>query len=479
MTSKNPPILQGQSLDLFSQPDIPGFGGQQFEWPKADEFPLNLGPRHVQDTILKDLHQSPSPLLVVGYASLDRIIDFVAQAGDQSRPRLLFGNEPFPSRRESFELRQVSFPKEVERYWLRRGISLRLSAKLIQCLERLKSGHTRARYIGDLHAKIYCGEEAASVGSSNFTQPGMQRQLEANTRFSKRQHKRRYEALVQIAENYWQMGEDYTPALISLLEKLLRWVHWREALARACAELLEGDWAQAYWRNASFAGDAPLWPSQKQGIAQALYILSHQGSVLVADTTGSGKTRMGVHLIGALMEDILGKGRIHRGKALMICPPAVLPNWEWESNQASVPPGYSFPRQPQPSPQPAPGSDHGHAAPGPDPVRGRRPQFPQSGVFPHPKYSASHGGPRLIVHRHPHQPQCQGFASDSGSARRGQPGTGHPENVQAPAGGQAYPPRFQRRGSRGFAQGDPALHGAPHQGYSKRPDCAGTGAIPG
>ena len=336
MTSKTNLPLRGQSLDLFAQPEHPGHGSHRFEWPKADEFPLNLGSQRVQDSVLKDLHQSRNPLLVVGYASLDRIIDFVAQSSDQARLRLLFGNEPFSARRESFELRTASFPKEVEKYWLQRGISLRLSAKLIQCLERLQSGHTQARYIEDLHAKIYCGEEAATVGSSNFTQPGMERQFEANARFTKRRHRHRFEALVQIAENYWQMGENYTQALIALLEKLLRWVSWQEALARACAELLEGDWAKAYWRNASFASETQLWPSQKQGIAQALYILSHQGSVLVADTTGSGKTRMGVHLIGALMEDILSKGRIHRGKALMICPPAVLSNWEWESNDASV-----------------------------------------------------------------------------------------------------------------------------------------------
>jgi len=49
---------------------------------------------------------------------------------------------------------------------------------------------------------------------------------------------------VAIAENYWSAGTDYTQELIQLLQSLLRWVTWQEALARACAELLDGQWAK-------------------------------------------------------------------------------------------------------------------------------------------------------------------------------------------------------------------------------------------
>ncbi len=59
--------------------------------------------------------------------------------------------------------------------------------------------------------------------------------------------------------------------------------------------------------------------------------------MLVADATGSGKTRMGVHLIGAVIDDIVRKGRIRQGKVLMVCPPAILDNWDRESHLAGVP----------------------------------------------------------------------------------------------------------------------------------------------
>lgn len=187
-----------------------------------------------------------------------------------------------------------------------------------------------------LHAKIFVGDEAATVGSSNFTEPGMRSQLEANARFSLTKDSKRYRELKQIAENYWELGRDYNDQLIALLERLLRLVPWREALARASAELLEGEWAQAYLRGDYLPDEASLWPAQRQGIAQALYILSNQGSVLVADATGSGKTRMGVHLIGAVADQILRSGRIRHGKSLMVCPPMVENAWQMESHLAGV-----------------------------------------------------------------------------------------------------------------------------------------------
>ena len=73
------------------------------------------------------------------------------------------------------------------------------------------------------------------------------------------------------------------------------------------------------------------------GIAQALFILKERGSVLIADTTGSGKTRTGVHLVGAKVHEIAASNRLRRGKALLISPPNVMPDWKKESATASVP----------------------------------------------------------------------------------------------------------------------------------------------
>ncbi|MET0107203.1 MAG: SNF2-related protein, partial [Sedimenticola sp.] len=328
------------TVDLFADERHPVSKTAELEWPDAHRFPLNLSASKVEDAVLADLHNAKSALLVTGYASLDRLIDFAADGPESSRPRLLIGHEPHPSRRTSYELTGNSLPREVEHYWLRRGISLHLSAKLLHFIQRLKEGHIQVRYLAGsmpLHAKIYVGDTGATVGSSNFSEMGMRLQMEANARFSVSQEKARYTELRQIADNYWAMGRDYQDELIALLEVLLRVVSWQEALARSCAELLEGEWAERYLRGDYLGDAARLWPSQKQGIAQALYVLSNQGSVLVADATGSGKTRMGVHLVGAIQDQILREGRMRRGKSIMVCPPMVEQAWERESNFADVP----------------------------------------------------------------------------------------------------------------------------------------------
>ena len=323
-----------RSLDLFSRRGSAIAAHTELAWPPAERFPLNLDLHTVEDQVLRDLHGSATVLIVTGFASLDRLIDFIADHPADAPIRIVFGWEPFDSRRDSFELAGASFPEEMEHYWLGRGISLLLSAKLIHCIERLKSGKVLSRYLSGtdrLHAKIYVGDLSVTLGSSNFTNPGLRTQLEANARFSKAKESKRFDEARQIAENFWGLGRDYNDKLIALLERLLRVVKWQEALARACAELLEGDWARDYIRRAYLDDEPSLWPSQRQGIAQALYILSRHDSVLVADATGSGKTRMGVHLIRAVQDQIIRKNRMRQDIPLMVCPPTVEATWREEA----------------------------------------------------------------------------------------------------------------------------------------------------
>lgn len=117
------------------------------------------------------------------------------------------------------------------------------------------------------------------------------------------------------------MGEDWSGPFIDLLNEMLQFVPWQEALAKACAELLEGQWAQKYLPGS--AARTHLWPSQVAGIAEALWVVENVGSVLVADATGSGKTRMGAHLTRAVRDRLWATGRVHSDLSVLVCPPAV------------------------------------------------------------------------------------------------------------------------------------------------------------
>ncbi len=317
------------------------------DWPEAEKFPLNRPGETAGRLIHGDLSASKSPLVVTGYASLDRIISFVAEFGEGAAGpvRLVFGNEPFEARTSNFTLKGKPFPEEVRDYWLERGVSLFFSAKIIAVISLIESGRVKCRFVDcesrKLHAKIYVGDEAVTVGSSNFTANGMGHQLECNVRFQRESDKRRYRDAVLIAENLWGIGSDYNEALLALLRQLLRVVTWQEALARACAELLEGEWADRYLEHQLELGDTKLWPSQRVGIAQALWVLENIGSVLVADPTGSGKTRMGAHLIRALVDRLWSKGRARRQArrdiSVLVCPPSVELTWQRESTSCGLP----------------------------------------------------------------------------------------------------------------------------------------------
>ena len=122
---------KGYTLDLFASDDDPVRQHPEIEWPDASRYPLNLDKRNVEQTVWKDLKDSINPILVVGFASLDRIIDFISDCRDDAQIRVIFGFELFRSRKDNFSLRESPFNAEMEHYWLERGISLRLSAKLI------------------------------------------------------------------------------------------------------------------------------------------------------------------------------------------------------------------------------------------------------------------------------------------------------------------------------------------------------------
>lgn len=326
--------------DLFSV-DPAGQLAQRLDgqrWPAPARFPVNRAGAKVRHQVWADLLASPRPLLVAGYASIAQLVELAA-AWDgchaDGQVRVVLGAEPFPTSRRRFASAAVEFSEQAKAYWLEeRGISLQLSAKVLQAIDAIDRQRLACRFVHGattLHAKVYVGAGAATVGSSNFTDAGLSAQIEANARFERAGEAARYRELVRIAENLWDIGEDWTAELRALLEALLQLVGWHEALARACAELLEGDWAARYLGALTGAETAGLWPSQRAGIAQALWIADQVGSVLVADATGSGKTRMGAQLVRAVRDRLWSTGRARRDLTVLVCPPSVEPTWQREA----------------------------------------------------------------------------------------------------------------------------------------------------
>ncbi|VVM71911.1 hypothetical protein PS673_01820 [Pseudomonas fluorescens] len=324
--------MQGSLFDHEQNP----FDG---DLPHQSRVPLNLGGRNVYSVLFGDLCNQWDALVVTGYSGLEQLIQLITARGKTTNPmRLILGSDPVTVRNPRLNLKGYDFSAEIRAYWLERGISLSLSGQVLYCIELVRAGHVRIRYpIGSrrLHAKIYCSAGAVTLGSSNFTWPGLHTQLEGNMRFTAGDRTRFNEGW-QLAEFYWSQGRDAENAFVTLLEQLLKFVTWQEALARASAELLESEWANHYLESLIEIEPADLWPSQRQGIGQALYLLDTLGAVLVADATGSGKTRLGAHLLRAMHDRNWSSANARKGAMLLICPPLVRKNWDRETAKCGV-----------------------------------------------------------------------------------------------------------------------------------------------
>jgi superfamily II DNA or RNA helicase len=308
-------------------------------WPSAARFPHNEAAQAVASTVLADLAQG-AILVVVGYAALEEMIPFLSDQLGRSprRIRLLFGNEPFPKGRPAWPATPLTLPEEARQFWLDFGYSVLRSAQILQAREIVASEHTEVRFTSPrhpLHAKIYMSDSALTLGSSNFTRMGLRRQSEANARFQSEDP--RYAEARELAEGFWLSSVDYKEDLLQLLDALLKEVSWQEALGRACAEILEGRWAEKYIPPEELdALPKPLWPHQRQGISQALWALQHTGSVLIADAAGSGKTRMGAWILRAVYDWRIRLGHGPRPRPLVIAPQSVTGKWQNDLLEAGL-----------------------------------------------------------------------------------------------------------------------------------------------
>jgi len=312
------------------------------DWPDHKLVPFNWGKNQmsVERVVFEDLYSSGQVLLVMGYASLEELCNFVrnAQPHSRSQLRVVFGTEPFRGRDVDNALVDDDLGSDVRDYWLDRGISILAAVSVLETVRALDNGivETRiSRRSQGLHAKMFLAEEAATIGSSNFTGPGLRTQLEANVRLFKGDTPHAYFSEAhRLGEIYWRLSRPFNQQLHDLLETLLQKVTWQEALARGCAELLEGQWARAYLED-ELGYSEYLWPSQVQGIGQALYVLMEVGSVLIADATGSGKTKMGAWLLRALRQRLVTQGR-PISDPVVVSPPAISDRWSDELHKAEI-----------------------------------------------------------------------------------------------------------------------------------------------
>mgnify|MGYP006165232811 CR=1 FL=1 len=306
------------------------------DWEK---FPTNENGLTIKKRLEIDCSKAIFLNIVSGYSGLDQIIWFIARKAVNANIKLIFGHEPSTTNRFNF-ISPKKLDRDMRDYWLNRGFSPSNNSALIDAITALKDKRVIARIHKErfLHAKAYITNEAAIFGSSNFSKPGLETSRELNCRHVK--DSEGYDSVCEFFEGCWDRSDDYSDQLLKLLEELLRHVTWREALARSCAALLEGDWAKNLIPANLKEDFESLWPHQRQGIAQALTVLENQGAVVLADPTGSGKTKTGGWLLRLSWQKMLSNGGelATNLTPLMICPSSVINNWYSIFDELGFPP---------------------------------------------------------------------------------------------------------------------------------------------
>lgn len=309
---------------------------QLVTWPENMRFPLNIkdyaGKRTVLEVVLEDILKSDGYLIVTGFTSLSHIVELFGgkiNLSGNKKIRIVLGFEPELRDRKFWKTSELD--KDVKDYWAAQHFSLLNGGVVIKVIELIKQGKLSFKLSDGLHAKIYVGDNHAILGSANFSKNGTTKQHEANIRVDKdsknTEEQDQYRDIQQISENYYFLGRNYNDDIMALLKTLLKLTTWEEALARAIAELLDKPWLNDIPELYAKLNSLRLWPSQRIGLGQAMYILQSQGGVLIADPTGSGKTKMISTLQLVLYHWLWETGRRNKSYAVTICPPLVKDSW--------------------------------------------------------------------------------------------------------------------------------------------------------
>jgi len=295
----------------------------------SEHFPTNEGKINVRDQLIADCAESKVLLIVTGYSGLDQVIWFIARHAKNAKIEIVFGSEPKISNESRLPKRSKKLGDEMRDYWLEKGLSPKTNSSILETIKAIEEGRVSAKIHTErfLHAKAYVTDKAATFGSSNFSNPGLVVSREFNGRFVFSEP--RYKKISEFIHGCWERSDEYSKTLLALLRELQLYATWKEALARSCAALLEGEWATDLIPDGLRSEFDKLWPHQKQGIAQALTVLETQGAVVIADPTGSGKTKTGGWLIRLAHQRMLSKGGEKTTSLIpvIVSPSSVENNW--------------------------------------------------------------------------------------------------------------------------------------------------------
>lgn len=262
--------------------------------------------------------------IATGYFNVEGYAELRGPLRDSSKKkdfhlRLLIGNEAVVRKDAVLQCEaeaEGSLPEELE------GLSINdsyasLVGDLVEFLrqEKVELRQNPERFS---HAKCYIFDDLTVVGSSNFTRPGLKKNIELNAALYQPSAQKLVE---QWFDRRWSKGADIKEQIIRVLEDS-KFGHPLEPFQMYMKFLYEYYRPRLEELEQEKGKILELAGFQQDAFSSAKRILAKYGGVLIADSTGLGKTHIALELLREYVA-------VRRLKAMVIAPSQVL-NAVWE-----------------------------------------------------------------------------------------------------------------------------------------------------
>ena len=170
------------------------------------------------------------------------------------------------------------------------------------------------------HAKLEVVGAQALVGSSNFTQPGLTRNVELNVQI---QSAREVAQLQEWFETHWNEARDVTDAVVETISRHTHLYTPFDVYAKALQQFFRGhELTATEWDETRSRMFPHLDRYQKEAYWALMKIARQHRGAFLCDGVGLGKTFVGLMLIERLI--------LHEGKRVVLFAPKAAKEAVWE-----------------------------------------------------------------------------------------------------------------------------------------------------
>ena len=193
-----------------------------------------------------------------------------------------------------------------------------LRSRQIECRVYDKDKFHAKAYI--THAKLEVVGSQALVGSSNFTSPGLTKNIELNIQV---QSAREVAQLQEWFETHWNEASEVTDDVIETISRQIHLYTPFDVYTKALQEFFRGhELTETEWEDTRSKMFSKIDRYQKEAYWTLLKIARQYGGAFLCDGVGLGKTFVGLMLIERLV--------LHEGKRVVLFAPKSAKESVWD-----------------------------------------------------------------------------------------------------------------------------------------------------